>query len=160
MQWNDTYMYTGRGCYTCVGFICIHTCSVVLSFAFPCKLIQVGTWAGNLMLTHDNDNFPSDVFTVLAAVGASITIGQFRLGRLRKARHRVDQSYSVFPNILSHAASSSFLDQPHGLTGQSLGACCQGEVKFGYSTFIVFRRWGGGGGGGRPKERVITIGSY
>ena len=34
------------------------------------------------MLTHDNDNFPSDVFTVLAAVGASVTIGQLRLGRV------------------------------------------------------------------------------
>ena len=28
------------------------------------------------MLTHDNDNFPSDVFTMMAAVGATVTIGQ------------------------------------------------------------------------------------
>ena len=28
------------------------------------------------MITHDNDNFPSDVFTMMAAVGATVTIGQ------------------------------------------------------------------------------------
>lgn len=27
------------------------------------------------MLTHDNDNFPSDVFTMMAAAGATLTIG-------------------------------------------------------------------------------------
>ena len=27
------------------------------------------------MLTHDNDNFPSDVFTIMAAVGATVTLG-------------------------------------------------------------------------------------
>ena len=36
---------------------------------------QVGSWAGNLMMTHDNDNFPSDVFVVMAAVGATLSIG-------------------------------------------------------------------------------------
>ena len=36
--------------------------------------IQVGTWAGNLMLTHSNDNFPSDVYTIMEAVGAKVTI--------------------------------------------------------------------------------------
>lgn len=38
--------------------------------------LQVGTWAGNLMLTHDHENFPSDVFTVLAAAGAMLTVGK------------------------------------------------------------------------------------
>ena len=37
--------------------------------------IQIGSWAGNLMLTHDNDNFPSDVYTIMEAVGATVTIG-------------------------------------------------------------------------------------
>ena len=36
---------------------------------------NVGTWSGNLMLTHHYDNFPSDVFTVMAGVGAKVTIG-------------------------------------------------------------------------------------
>ena len=34
----------------------------------------MGTWAGNLMLTHDNDDFPSDVYTIMEAVGAKVTI--------------------------------------------------------------------------------------
>ena len=37
---------------------------------------NVGTWAGNLMLTHDHDNFPSDVFTMMAGVGAKVNIGK------------------------------------------------------------------------------------
>ena len=37
---------------------------------------NVGTWAGNLMLTHDNDNFPSDVFTMMAGVDAKVNIGK------------------------------------------------------------------------------------
>ena len=37
---------------------------------------NVGSWAGNLMLTHDHDNFPSDVFTMMAGVGAKVTIGK------------------------------------------------------------------------------------
>ena len=44
-----------------------------LSFSYS----QVGTWAGNLMLTHDHDDFPSDVFVVMATVGATLSIGQF-----------------------------------------------------------------------------------
>ena len=27
------------------------------------------------MLTHDNANFPSDVFTIMSAVNASVTVG-------------------------------------------------------------------------------------
>ena len=37
---------------------------------------NVASWAGNLMLTHNNDNFPSDVFTMMAGVGAKVTIGK------------------------------------------------------------------------------------
>ena len=40
-------------------------------------LSQVGSWAGNLMLMHAHDNFPSDVFTVMEAAGASVTIGEY-----------------------------------------------------------------------------------
>ncbi len=29
------------------------------------------------MLTHDNDNFPSDVYTIMEAVGATVTIGNY-----------------------------------------------------------------------------------
>ena len=36
---------------------------------------NAGTWAGNLMLAHDHTHFPSDVFIVLAGVGATLTIG-------------------------------------------------------------------------------------
>lgn len=36
--------------------------------------VQVGTWAGNLMLTHNNSDFPSDVYTIMEAVGAKVTI--------------------------------------------------------------------------------------
>ena len=36
---------------------------------------NVGSWAGNLMLTHDYDNFPSDVFTMMAGVDAVVNIG-------------------------------------------------------------------------------------
>ena len=28
------------------------------------------------MLTHDNDNFPSDVFTIMEAAGATVTVGK------------------------------------------------------------------------------------
>jgi xanthine dehydrogenase/oxidase len=35
---------------------------------------NAGSWAGNLMLTHNNDNFPSDVYTIMEAAGATVTI--------------------------------------------------------------------------------------
>ncbi len=38
---------------------------------------NIGSWAGNLMLTHDHDNFPSDVFTTMAAAGATVTVGMY-----------------------------------------------------------------------------------
>ena len=38
-------------------------------------IVQIGSWAGNLMLTHDNANFPSDVFTIMVAVGALVVVG-------------------------------------------------------------------------------------
>ena len=44
----------------------------------PGTLYQIGSWAGNLMLTHDNDNFPSDVYTIMEAVGATVTIGKIK----------------------------------------------------------------------------------
>ena len=31
------------------------------------------------MLTHDNDDFPSDVFVVMAAVGATLSIGEWEM---------------------------------------------------------------------------------
>ena len=37
---------------------------------------NIGSWAGNLMLTHDHDNFPSDVFTMMAGAGATLTLGE------------------------------------------------------------------------------------
>ena len=40
---------------------------------------NIGSWAGNLMLTHDHDNFPSDVFTTMAGVGAKVTISELFL---------------------------------------------------------------------------------
>ena len=40
---------------------------------------NIGSWAGNLMLTHNHDNFPSDVFTTMAGVGAKVTIGELFL---------------------------------------------------------------------------------
>eukprot|EP00039_Didymoeca_costata_P013650 m.211254 g.211254 ORF g.211254 m.211254 type:complete len:1324 (+) comp15833_c0_seq4:23-3994(+) len=36
---------------------------------------NAGSWAGNLMLTHDNPNFPSDIFTIMSSVGATLTVG-------------------------------------------------------------------------------------
>ncbi len=38
---------------------------------------NVGSWAGNLMLTRNHDNFPSDVFTVMAAAGATLAVGEW-----------------------------------------------------------------------------------
>ncbi|XP_041363518.1 xanthine dehydrogenase-like [Gigantopelta aegis] len=35
---------------------------------------NVATWAGNLMVKHDHPEFPSDVFTPMAAVGAKVHI--------------------------------------------------------------------------------------
>jgi len=36
---------------------------------------NVGSWAGNLMFTHNNNNFPSDVFTIMTAAGATVDLG-------------------------------------------------------------------------------------
>lgn len=35
---------------------------------------SVGTWAGNLMMCHDHDDFPSDMCTILAGAGATVTL--------------------------------------------------------------------------------------
>ena len=31
------------------------------------------------MMTHDNENFPSDVFTIMEAVGAKVVVGKCTL---------------------------------------------------------------------------------
>ncbi|XP_078599022.1 uncharacterized protein LOC144874584 isoform X2 [Branchiostoma floridae x Branchiostoma japonicum] len=36
---------------------------------------NVGSWAGNLMMKHAHLEFPSDVFTIMEAAGAKVTIG-------------------------------------------------------------------------------------
>ncbi|XP_035691294.1 xanthine dehydrogenase-like [Branchiostoma floridae] len=36
---------------------------------------NVGSWAGNLMMKHAHPEFPSDVFTIMEAAGAKVTIG-------------------------------------------------------------------------------------
>ncbi|XP_028399776.1 xanthine dehydrogenase/oxidase-like isoform X2 [Dendronephthya gigantea] len=36
---------------------------------------NVGCWAGNLMLLHKHREFPSDMFTIMSAVGATLLIG-------------------------------------------------------------------------------------
>ena len=37
---------------------------------------NVGTWTGNIMLAYNHEDFPSDVFTVLSAAQAVLTIGK------------------------------------------------------------------------------------
>lgn len=37
---------------------------------------NVASWAGNLMMKHDHPEFPSDVFCIMEAVGATVDIGQ------------------------------------------------------------------------------------
>lgn len=36
---------------------------------------NAGSWAGNLMMAHDHSDFPSDVFTIMAAANATLNIG-------------------------------------------------------------------------------------
>lgn len=38
--------------------------------------LQAGSWAGNLVLKHRNPSFVSDLFTVLEALQAGITVGK------------------------------------------------------------------------------------
>lgn len=40
------------------------------------KLLQIGTLAGNLMLKHTYNQFPSDIFVILETAGAKLTIGK------------------------------------------------------------------------------------
>ena len=66
---------------------------------------NVGAWAGNLMLTHDHDNFPSDVFTMMAGVGAKINIGKSPLNPVVSFPH----CYMYVPALVSnHFCSISF----------------------------------------------------
>ena len=52
------------------------TQSVSVAHVISFIIVQIGSWAGNLMLTHDNNNFPSDVYTIMESVGATVTIGK------------------------------------------------------------------------------------
>lgn len=45
-----------------------------LSIVANTAVRNAGCWAGNLMLTHDNADFPSDIFTIMAATNATLTI--------------------------------------------------------------------------------------
>ena len=45
-----------------------------LSIVANVAVRNAGCWAGNLMLTHDNPDFPSDIFTIMAAANATLTI--------------------------------------------------------------------------------------
>ena len=45
-----------------------------LSIVANVAVRNAGSWAGNLMLTHDNADFPSDIFTIMAATNATLTI--------------------------------------------------------------------------------------
>ena len=69
---------------------------------------NVGTWSGNLMLTHDHDNFPSDVFTVMAGVGAKITIGMSPLN----PKISIPVSTNA-PTLLHHHLQPLFPTCPH-----------------------------------------------
>ena len=43
-------------------------------FLCVCLLQQLASWAGNLMLKYKHNDFPSDVFTLLECVSASLTL--------------------------------------------------------------------------------------
>ena len=45
-----------------------------LSIVANVAVRNAGCWAGNLMLTHDNADFPSDIFTIMSATNATLTI--------------------------------------------------------------------------------------
>jgi xanthine dehydrogenase/oxidase len=45
-----------------------------LSIVANTSVRNAGCWAGNLMLTHNNADFPSDIFTIMAAANATLTI--------------------------------------------------------------------------------------
>jgi len=40
-------------------------------------VLQAGSWAGNMMMKYYHRDFPSDVFLILEACGAKITVGEF-----------------------------------------------------------------------------------
>ncbi|KAK3726979.1 hypothetical protein QZH41_014709, partial [Actinostola sp. cb2023] len=42
---------------------------------------NVGTVAGNLMLTHDHPDFPSDIFTILETIGSTIIVVDAKTGK-------------------------------------------------------------------------------
>ncbi|CAH1253092.1 XDH [Branchiostoma lanceolatum] len=53
------------------GVLADHLCKVA-----NVSVRNVGSWAGNFMIKHDHPEFPSDVFTIMEAAGAKVTIGQ------------------------------------------------------------------------------------
>ncbi|KAG1676609.1 Xanthine dehydrogenase [Nymphon striatum] len=42
---------------------------------FPVR--NAGCWAGNLKMKHDHNDFPSDMFTIMEAAGATVTVGNY-----------------------------------------------------------------------------------
>ncbi|KAI8507313.1 hypothetical protein Bbelb_146930 [Branchiostoma belcheri] len=52
-----------------------HTCLIDIKAVSDLYNCQVGSWAGNLMIKHAHPEFPSDVFTIMEAVGAKVTLG-------------------------------------------------------------------------------------
>ena len=63
------------------------------------------------MLTHDHDDFPSDVFTVMTAAGATITIGvpSWGLRSLGYRHHRCKgcaTNAEALPNSRRHNISA------------------------------------------------------
>jgi hypothetical protein len=53
------------------------TCTYIMAYDLnSVNLLQVGTIAGNLSIKHEHPEFPSDIFLLLATVGATLTIGE------------------------------------------------------------------------------------
>ena len=69
----------------CVSFFVSERCLLVsLLLKVSCN-VQVGTIAGNLMLAHDHPDFPSDVFTIMETVGATLLIGEKDIVHLKSS---------------------------------------------------------------------------
>ena len=55
------------------------------------------------MLTHNYDYFPSDVFVVMAAVGATLSIGEWR--KKCNTRPLVYVTYSLYSHLVQYTVS-------------------------------------------------------
>lgn len=65
--------------------------------------VQSGTVAGNLMIKHKYQEFPSDVFVILEAIGATISLGYINILFLAKClKHNIIAS---FKNVSCFTAS-------------------------------------------------------